>query len=269
MQEIIHSQRLEQNLCDGKKLLAWNNGDLPLHSVVLPPFLYGRGVHDNWIINEALSSAFRFVFDASFAISSFYLNDEEHKSYRDLRRSNDSTSENRSWEYDGNSILGMEYGSLFYQKSNYSDLVKLLKCDGQYTFVDTTESVFHPLGYDTAPSLGKGRILRSWRKSKRRACLDALKPVNRISDCSLMDRIKPSESLAFQFSLESLLPLIADQNKTVVLAVAGYSYKDMLMSWVCRLRRLKITNFIVSTLDDEIYKFSILQVLATSFLFIV
>lgn len=237
--------------------MAWSSGDLPLHSAVLPPFLYGRGVHDNWIINEVLSSAFRFVFDASLTISSFYLDDEDRKSY-----------ENRSWEYNGNSQLGMTYGSLFYQKSNYSDLAKLLKCDGQYTLVDTKENISHPLGYDTAQSLGKGRILRSWRKNKRSACLDALKPVNGILDCSLMDQIKPSESLEFQFSLESLLSLIADKNKTIVLAVAGYSYKDMLMNWACRLRHLRITNFVVCALDDETYNFSILQVLATSLLFI-
>ncbi|EXB82534.1 UDP-galactose:fucoside alpha-3-galactosyltransferase [Morus notabilis] len=247
-EEVIHGQSSRRNPCEGKKLMAWSSGHLPLHSAVLPPFLYGRGVHDNWIINEALSSAFRFVFDASLTISSFYLDDEDHKSY-----------ENRSWEYNGNSHLGMTYGSLFYQKSNYSDLAKLLKCDGQYTLVDTIENIFHPLGYDTAQSLGKGRILRSWRKNKRSACLDALKPVNGILDCSLMDQIKPSESLDFQFSLESLLSLIADKNKTIVLAVAGYSYKDMLMNWACRLRHLRVTNFIVCALDDETYNFSILQ----------
>ncbi|KAJ6313433.1 hypothetical protein OIU77_014856 [Salix suchowensis] len=50
-----------------------------------------------------------------------------------------------------------------------------------------------------------------------------------------------------------------DKNKTVVLAVAGYSYKDMLMSWVCRLRLLQVTNFIICALDHETYQFSVLQ----------
>ncbi|KAM1719547.1 hypothetical protein ACFX13_021601 [Malus domestica] len=52
--------------------MAWNNGDLPLHSGVLPPFLYSRGVHNSWIVNEALSSELRFVFDASWTVSSCY-----------------------------------------------------------------------------------------------------------------------------------------------------------------------------------------------------
>jgi hypothetical protein len=71
--------------------------------------------------------------------------------------------------------------------------------------------------------------------------------------------------LKFPFDLESLLPLVADKNRTVVLSVAGYSYKDMLMSWVCRLRRLKVPNFLVCALDDETYQFSILQVKKMSF----
>ena len=67
-------------------------------------------------------------------------------------------------------------------------------------------------------------------------------------------------TLNLPFGLETLLSLVADENKTVVLAVAGYSYTDMLMSWVCRLRRLMIKNFLVCALDDETYEFSILQV---------
>lgn len=247
--------------------MAWNSGDLPLHSGVLPLFLHGRGVHDNWVINEALSSSLRFVFDASLTISGFYLDDREHKFHGAFGGSSASTFENRSWEYAGNSELGMAYGSLFYHNANYSDLVKLLKCDGQYIFVDTTENTSQPIACQRAPSLGKRRNLRSWRKKKTRACLDALKPLNALLSCSLLNQLKLSESLAFQFSLESLLPLMADRNKTIVLAVAGYSYKDMLMSWVCRLRHLQITNFIVSALDEETYQFSVLQVIAASILF--
>ncbi|PON99045.1 Nucleotide-diphospho-sugar transferase [Trema orientale] len=258
-EEIILGQTRQQNPCKAKKLMAWNSGDLPLHSGVLPPFLYGKGVHDNWVINEAVSSSFRFVFDASLSISSFYMDDRERKSNEAFGGSSSSAYENKSWEYVGNSKLGMVYGSLFYQNANYSDLVKLLKCDGQHMFVDTPENTFRPFSHQRAPSLGKRRNLRSWRKKKISACLDALKSLNGILNCSLMNQLKLSESLVFHFSLESLLPLMADRNKTIVLAVAGYSYKDMLMSWVCRLRHLQITNFIVSAIDEETYQFSILQ----------
>ncbi|KAL2344393.1 hypothetical protein Fmac_005678 [Flemingia macrophylla] len=79
------------------------------------------------------------------------------------------------------------------------------------------------------------------------------------SDCSLKDQKKIPATLKLPFSLESLLSITADKNKTVALTVAGYSYKDMLMSWVCRLRELSIENFVVCALDQETYQFSILQ----------
>lgn len=58
-----------------------------------------------------------------------------------------------------------------------------------------------------------------------------------------------------------LLELAADKNGSVVLGVAGESYRDMLMSWACRLRHLGVTNFIVCALDHETYEFSLLQVI--------
>lgn len=86
-----------------------------------------------------------------------------------------------------------------------------------------------------------------------------VKSQNRTLNCSMRDKLKISESLDFPFSLVSLLSITADENKTLVLAVAGYSYKDMLMSWVCRLHQLRVTNFIICALDQETYQFSVLQ----------
>ncbi|WVZ99218.1 hypothetical protein U9M48_044547 [Paspalum notatum var. saurae] len=61
------------------------------------------------------------------------------------------------------------------------------------------------------------------------------------------------------YSLSMLLELAADMNRSVVLGVAGASYRDLLMSWACRLRHLRVTNFIVCALDHETYEFSVLQ----------
>ena len=94
-----------------------------------------------------------------------------------------------------------------------------------------------------------------------------VKSQNRILNCFLRDQLKSLGSLDFPFSLESLLSITADKNKTIVLAVAGYSYKDMLMSWVCRLRLLQVTNFIICALDHETYQFSVLQYCFTAFCF--
>lgn len=67
-------------------------------------------------------------------------------------------------------------------------------------------------------------------------------------------------TLKLPFSLESLLEIVADRDKNVVLGIAGASYRDMLMSWACRLCHLGVSNILVCALDSETYEFSALQV---------
>ncbi|KHN34849.1 hypothetical protein glysoja_042161 [Glycine soja] len=168
-----------------------------------------------------MSSEFRFVFDASLTITSFYLNDED-----DLSPTHGNSSavhvENRSWEYIGNSHIGANYGSFFYSEANFSSLVQLFKCQKQYVMVDTKKNIVYPIGHQGSMNLMKEKVFPSWLKENTVYCID-------------------------------------HKTKTVILTIAGYSYKDMLMSWVCRLQKLSIENFIVYALDKETYQFSILQ----------
>lgn len=222
--------------------MAWNNVDVPLHCGVLPPFLYQRGTHNQWIINEAMSCKRRFVFDATSTISSFFLGNAENRS------DNVSEPRTRNWEYIGNSHLGQLYGSLFTR--SYT-LPKLLKCNKRYMFVSASDRSINP-------SIPKEKSVGFRTREKISACISRTKSRSLKLDFVQKDEAVPL--LKFPFDLESLLPLVADKNRTVVLSIAGYSYKDMLMSWVCRLRRLAVPNFLVCALDDETYQFSILQV---------
>ncbi|KAK8615872.1 hypothetical protein V6N13_017445 [Hibiscus sabdariffa] len=247
------------NCCDSIMVIAWNNGDMPLHHGVLPPFLYGKGVYNNWLINEALSSGLRFVFDASWTISNIALDDSRRWPNCLVKSSDASDIERGSWEYDGNSHLAAVYGSSSLHGVNCSIVMKLLKCDGQYLLINSTEDLLNSYDYERK-SLWKGNIQNRRRPKKSLACIvGTTKLQNGTLDCPLRDGIVPTRTLMLPFSLESLLAIITDKNRTVVLTVAGYSYKDMLMSWVCRLRHLRITNFLVSALDSETYQFSIMQ----------
>ncbi|KAL6969410.1 hypothetical protein U1Q18_029123 [Sarracenia purpurea var. burkii] len=244
----------EWKRCEERMLLAWNNGDLPLHTGVLPPFLFGMGLHNHWFINEALLSDFRFVFDASWTISNFYLNSLDNGPYLNI-----SNTGNRDWECVGNSHLGSLYGSLYFHESSYSSLVKFCKCDGRYLFVDSAESIIYQFGYHGSLSLWREKILESSIEKKIVNCVHHIQSLDATRDCYVQNQLKLSISPSLPLSLGMLLSVLADQNKTIVLAVAGYSYKDMLMSWVCRLHRLLISNFVVCALDREIYEFSVLQ----------
>ncbi|KAL5998255.1 hypothetical protein ACLOJK_009193 [Asimina triloba] len=291
LQEVGEQTRLEKEFlfqnqqwsyCNSKIVFAWNTGELPLHAGVLPPFLYGKGLHDHWIINEALSSSFRFVFDASETLSSVY--PEGIKFWPD-QFSKDAEfgkdDRGRLWEAEGNSQLAVLYGSLYLRPTNIlKNLVKLAKCNDEYLLINLAKEIV----YDTSQKQGiqnshllpasgqvqwlsglfwKTRILPSSRLKNRRACIESIYSRDRMMNPSSMklprDAFKVPKELSFPFSLESLLHTVADENRTVILAVAGNSYRDMLMSWVCRLRRLSISNFIICALDPETFHFAVLQ----------
>lgn len=251
LQKTMSLRSWQSTSSEGKMIMAWNNVDVPLHCGVLPPFLYQRGTHNQWIINEAMSCKRRFVFDATSTISSFFLSSAENK-YK--RSDNVSEHKTRYWEYTGNSHLGQLYGSLFFSVNKSSTLPKLLKCNKRYIFVsDSVRSI--------DPSIPEGKIgsnVGFRTREKISACISRSKP--RSLKLDFVQNEQAVTLLKFPFDLESLLPLVADKNRTVVLSIAGFSYKDMLMSWVCRLRRLAVPNFLVCALDDETYQFSILQV---------
>lgn len=211
---IFHNSKWKD--CGQKILMAWNNRNTLLHAGVVPPFLYGKGLHNQWLVHEILSSDFRLVIDASLVATTFFIGN--------LRRRDNGIFE--TWGYGGNHHLASLYGSLYFNRTT-SAPQKLIKCSGKFY-------------------------------------LQSQKPFNcieREAHCSNWHKIslKVPVTLNYSMSLEHLLKVTADVNKTVVLAVAGDNYRDMLMNWVCRLRNLAVTNFIVCALDPDIYQFSVLQ----------
>ncbi|KAL3501134.1 hypothetical protein ACH5RR_035583 [Cinchona calisaya] len=253
------AHKFQSEFCERRMIMAWNNGDVPLHNGVLPPFLYGKGIHNHWVITEALSSEYRFIFDASWTISNTFLNDLSHEYYQLIEASNVSDIEKRNWEFVGNLHLGKLYGSFSFREANCSNLFRFSKCGGHYHFVNAAQNIVYPLGGHMLFSLRNQGVSVPTREKEIVNCVDVMKSCEGIGNCSLKDQLQKYESTSLPLSLELLLSLRADQNKTIVLAVAGYSYKDMLMSWVCRLRHLQILNFLVSAIDREIYEFSVLQ----------
>ncbi|KFK41477.1 hypothetical protein AALP_AA2G135900 [Arabis alpina] len=250
LQKMISMRSWKSNSGERKMIMAWNNVDVPLHCGVIPPFLYQRGTYNQWTINEAMSCKQRFVFDATSTISSLFLSNAENKY---IRSGNVSEPNTRNWEYIGNSHLAQLYGSLFFSGNKSSTLPKLLKCNKRYIFVSNSDRSLDL----SLPSVKTGLSVGFRRREKISACISRSKSRSVKLDFVQKDQAVPL--LKFPYDLESLLPLVADKNRTIVLSIAGYSYKDMLMSWVCRLRRLAVPNFLVCALDDETFQFSILQ----------
>ncbi|GMH01565.1 hypothetical protein Nepgr_003404 [Nepenthes gracilis] len=259
LQEFLSSS-WQWHRCEERMLMAWSNSEVPLHLGVLPPFLYGTGLHNYWVINEVLHSNFRFVFDASLAISNFYLIDlDENESEQCVKESVTPEIQKRIWEYNGNVHLGALYGLLYFHEANFTDIMKLVKCDGHFMFTNKAENIVYSPAHRSLHKLWKEKLLFPRREEKIMDCLAAISSLAWITDCPMKNNMNLSTPFHLPFGLESILPIVSDKNMTIVLTVAGYSYKDMLMSWVCRLRHLLIPNFLVFALDDDMYQFSVLQ----------
>ncbi|XP_021746739.1 beta-arabinofuranosyltransferase RAY1-like [Chenopodium quinoa] len=260
LQEVL-AQTWQWDYCGGRMLMAWNNKDLPLHMGVLPPFLYGKGVDNRWFVNEIYHSNYRFVFDASWTISNFHVqnSDDDHEPIQSNRASTFADHTKTNWEYNGNLQLAELYGLLSSNQTNFSDFAKLVKCDGKFMFTNKDQNIVYSPKHQGSNSLWKGQVEQSRMQKKLIACLTGFSIFARIMNCSVESKMSDPVPLHLPYGLEMLLPNLADENKSVVLAVAGYSYKDMLMNWVCRLRHLMINNLLVCALDDETYEFSIQQ----------
>uniref|UniRef100_A0A803L0S4 Nucleotide-diphospho-sugar transferase domain-containing protein n=1 Tax=Chenopodium quinoa TaxID=63459 RepID=A0A803L0S4_CHEQI len=229
LQKEVLAQTWQWDYCRGRMLMAWNNKDLPLHMGVLPPFLYGKGDSD------------------------------DHEPIQSNRESTFVDHTKTNWEYSGNLQLAELYGLLSSNQANFSDFAKLVKCDGKFMFTNKDQNIVYSPKLYGSNSLWKGQILQSTMQKKLNACLAGFSSSARIMNCSVESKMSGPVPLHLPYGLEILLSNLADENKTVVLAVAGYSYKDMLMNWVCRLRHLMINNLLVCALDDETYEFSIQQ----------
>ncbi|PKA60223.1 UPF0392 protein [Apostasia shenzhenica] len=270
LQEYV-DQKLQWSSCTKRILMAWNKGEASLLAGILPPFLYGKDFHNEWLLHQVLASNFRSVIDVTYIASAFYPEKLPH--YFKNKISIDSA--NSGWEENGNHYLATLYGSLFSELHGIvSTHFKLIKCSCKHAFLDSMQNVafyaertkVHPLGLKLVPyqEIARAsfvrRTLNLWVQKKWAHCIQHIHILE--SQCSLMHLYsnynRKPKPLFSPFTLESLLQTTKDKDETVVVAVAGDNYKDMLMSWVCRLRHLAIPNFIVCALDAESYEFALL-----------
>ncbi|CAK9268098.1 unnamed protein product [Sphagnum jensenii] len=226
-------QRLK---CQGPRLWAWNTGKVPLHVGVMPPFVYGSGQHNEWLLTEALTFKLRTVVDASY---SFSLLSPEHLTGQ---LQNGDGMAGRPWESSGNTLLALQYGSQYLRPLNASSIpLQLLSCQDSlrkaFCFYNTTDE----------------------RHCRHIAIASESEAAGHCSPLTLRKDAFKSSELWVPFSLEALVARMASPDKVVVLSVVGNSYRDLLMSWVCGLHHLNISNFVVFALDDELYQFAVLQ----------
>lgn len=196
------------------------------------------------------------MIDASATISSFYMDDNPSRLF--------VTGLLDSWENNCNSYIGSVYGSLYFRDQmidREKRIIRLGNCGGHFFFQFPLDEKMEGVQMTNKEWEHAGFVRRTFLPSKlmklQSYCMDE---ENKCWITKQQPKKLVSKSLVLPFSLNQLLKMVADENRSIVLAVAGNSYRDMLMSWVCRLRHLSVRNFVINALDAETYHFSVLQV---------
>jgi hypothetical protein len=264
----------------GVDTFIFNVKSTPLTSVQMPSFTYGRGKFDNWIVHESVVSGLRDVIDVSQAITTYhrthtYAHMEASRSLatavgKENKTLNNywSQSKKSSWELWANIVLAESTGSYHNQLGqslstnwvmtlcaddrNGSELMCLIKrkrpgvCNCEYSpFVSKTQ---------TDPVYNAQTKVYECGKQSVDKLADYVIPVN----------IADPPVAGLPHTAATLLEHVATNN-TVIFTAVTYEYRDMVMSFICNLRKLKITNFLIAALDEDMYRFAFVRGLPVYF----
>eukprot|EP00053_Salpingoeca_punica_P009097 m.81418 g.81418 ORF g.81418 m.81418 type:complete len:764 (-) comp14876_c0_seq3:854-3145(-) len=254
----------------GADYFAWNNSPKKLIQGIMPPFIRGKSKFDNWIVHEVIAAGFRDVVDGTEAVTAVHV---VH---------NYKTADGQVNKVDGKD------GSTFWQKAKANNWmifhnIHLAIHYGTYRNQDGTtvhtpwklSACMEPGGMCLIKRLRPGicpcehnafaintqndpQVVSVFENDVRKNVVKcASVTVDR--DDAYKIPVVTSENhppvYGLPFTLKDLLPLVA-RNNHVILTGVSYAYRDVLMNFICNLRRLGIyDSLIVAAFDEETYRF--------------
>lgn len=269
----------------GMDLWAWNANGPKLFGPEMPHFIFGRGKYDNWMTHEAIAHGSREVIDATETALLVHVRhdyhlvsgaDENHLltggnvleggSKRRLLNVKQFWSEGKRSKFELfiNIFLSLHVGTYKNQMGSVLHAPwKLGRCAEPtgMCLVRRTRPGVCPCEYSgftaatqTDPSVKEGsRLIRCGMQSVEE------KSSFKIPVTSNAAR---EEAFGMPLTITSITEKVAINN-TVILTALTFGYRDMMMNWVCNLRQLGITNFVIASLDGELYKYAYTRSLPT------
>lgn len=253
----------------GLDYFVWNKGPR-ITAGPMPPFIRGKSKFDNWIVHEAIASGLRQVVDGSqFAVAA-------HIAHAYVKPNNegivDTPMKGTFWQKDKksnwmifhNSELALNFGSYTHQSGTTMHIPwKLSYCEEPLSHnmclirrvrpaICPCEHSSYAMHTQSDPEIYRGANLRL--QNKKVLSCGAIVYENR-SDYQISALVTNTTSYGLPFILEDLLPVVA-RNNTVLLTGGSFGYRDMLMNFVCNLRRLGIyDHLLIAAFDEEMYRF--------------
>jgi len=254
----------------GIDVWAWNTNGSPLFDGSMPHFIYGRGKYDNWLTHEAIAAGHRAVVDISEAATLVHVNHDYHlvagadglDEKTGLRRSFWNSGIHSKFELYINNYLANTHGT--YQNQMGTILhapFKMTSCYEPIPFCTFKRRRPHECRCEYSPFVPSAQS-DPFTVSDSRVIFCGQAPVERENDLQfrlLTGRGGSIHSVfGFPLQLEPLLDLLVE-NKTIVITTLNYNSRDLLENFVCNLRRLRITNFIIAALDDQLYQYGVVR----------
>lgn len=267
----------------GMDVWAWNSAGPRLFDPVMPHFIFGRGKYDNWLTHETIAAGRRQVIDASETCLTVHVKHDYHlvqgnkpnvaaksggvKSHRRaLLGAFWSEGKKSKFELFVNIYLSLHVGSYTNQMGNVLFApwklalcleptgMCLLKrkrpgiCNCEFSsFVGATQ---------TDPVVKNGsRVIRCGMisvETKDNFVIPVLPP----------EGSKEPPPFGLPLTMESVIERVA-VNNTIILSALNFGYRGILQNWVCNMRHLGISNFVIAALDADLYKFAFTRGLPT------
>lgn len=247
----------------GMDLWAWNTNGPRLFDSEMPHFIFGRGKYDNWLTHETISAGRRHVIDASEAVMSIHIRHD----YNLVSKGSHEGGEGMFWSQGKKSKFELftniylsqsigtysnQLGSILFAPWRFS---RCLEPEGSCLVrrvrpgICNCEYAPSSIATQTDPVLVAGsRVIRCGTIS------NDVKEEYEIPVASKGNEKEPS-SFGMPLMLNSLAEKLAEDN-TIIVTALNYGYREMMMNWVCNLRHLNITNFLVAAFDEDLYKYA-------------
>eukprot|EP00897_Mesotaenium_endlicherianum_P000853 jgi/Mesen1/10769/ME000091S10317 len=258
----------------GVDFWMWNNSPLPLHTGNMPPFAFGRGKYDNWLTHEAVEAGLRQVVDASDAVTSIHV----AHSYAHVVESQEvsgkvadtksfwSTRKKSSWELFANIHLAQSHGTYSNQKGTALHVPwRLASCFEPSAMNVCLVKRVRPANCSCEYSAYSQATQSDPQLEHKRWTCGSVSVDSR-KDFSIDTKLRRNSAVGLPHTMEQLLPQLAkevDGLQVVILVAVTNGYADMLMNFVCNLRKLGLAdNLLIAALDEDLYRFAFTQGLA-------
>eukprot|EP00040_Diaphanoeca_grandis_P002741 m.22583 g.22583 ORF g.22583 m.22583 type:complete len:761 (+) comp13861_c0_seq1:146-2428(+) len=261
----------------GADYFAWNNKRNTTRRTSLihgnmPPFIRGKSKFDNWIVHEVVQAGYRDTIDGTEAIVAVHVNHgytgaAGSVSARGIKSGTTFWMSNKAndWQLYHNNNLARTHGS--YQNQDGTTLHPLYKLVTCITPSNTEDQCLvkrvrpgvcpcehHAFSAKTQTDPQIIEVVQGSSSSKLIKC-GAISSDNNRYDIPVRTLPEQEPVYGLPFTLRDLLPIVAKDNHVLVTGIS-YNYRDMLMNFVCNLRRLGIyDHLVIAAWDVEMYKF--------------